>query len=329
MAKTVGSAFEEFNKEVVNLAPDRTKKARDSRDWLIKKLSNFDQKEGLYFPFEYAEKHIKFGSFARNTKIRELDDIDLMFCLSGNYATYSYSYNDGIYYIHTENAGDRLKKISDNNILNSTKVINKFVSALLNVEHYSSAYIHKRGEAATLKLTSYEWNFDIVPCFYTDKNFYLIPDGKGNWKATNPTIDQELITNVNQKYNGLALQLIRTLKYWNRHNSTNTIGSYLFEQIVVNFVKQKIELSQRIDFNICDFFSYLSNNIFSPVYDPKGIQGNINNLTIEEQNSISMKANNAFNKAKEAIFAETNEKNQEKAINKWREIFGNKFPKYE
>ena len=42
MAKTVGSAFEEFNKEVVNLAPDRTKKARDSRDWLIKKLSNFE-----------------------------------------------------------------------------------------------------------------------------------------------------------------------------------------------------------------------------------------------------------------------------------------------
>ena len=327
MAKTVGSAFEEFNKEVVNLAPDRTKKARDSRDWLIKKLSNFDQKEGLYFPFEYAEKHIKFGSFARKTKIRELDDIDLMFCLSGNYATYSYNYV--IYFFNTQIEVYILKKISDNNILNSTRVINKFLSALLNVEHYSSADIHKRGEAATLKLTSYEWNFDIVPCFYTDKNFYLIPDGKGNWKATNPNIDQELITNVNQEYNGLVLQLIRTLKYWNRHNSTNTIGSYLFEQIVINFVKQKTKLSQWINFDIRDFFSYLSNNIFSPVYDPKNIQGDINDLTIGEQILISIKVNWAFTKANEAIFAETNEKNQEKAINKWREIFGNKFPKYE
>lgn len=327
MAKTVGSAFEEFNKEVVNLAPDRTKKARDSRDWLIKKLSNFDQKEGLYFPFEYAEKHIKFGSFARNTKIRELDDIDLMLCLKADNAYYLYNY--GIYYIRTENAGERLKKLSYNNILNSTTVINKFVSALLNVEHNSSADIHKRGEAATLKLTSYEWNFDIVPCFYTDKNFYLIPDGKGNWKATNPTIDQKLITNVNQRYNGLALQLIRTLKYWNRHNSTNTIGSYLFEQIVINFVNQKTELSQWIDFDIRDFFSYLSNNIFSPVYDPKNIQGDINDLTIGEQILISIKANWAFDKANEAVFAEMNEENQEKAINKWREIFGNKFPKYE
>ena len=98
---------------------------------------------------------------------------------------------------------------------------------------------------------------------------------------------------------------------------------------LINFVKQKTELSQWIDFDIRDFFSYLSNNIFSPVYDPKNIQGNINDLNFQEQHSISEKAEWAFNKAKEAISAETNEKNQEKAINKWREIFGNKFPKYE
>ncbi|MFN2423862.1 MAG: hypothetical protein ABR572_08815, partial [Cryomorphaceae bacterium] len=37
------------------------------------------------FPNDYPDKHIKFGSFARNTKIRPLDDIDLMYCLgAGN-----------------------------------------------------------------------------------------------------------------------------------------------------------------------------------------------------------------------------------------------------
>ena len=49
MATTVQNAFEEFNKDVVNLDSDRTKKARASRDWLLGKLSGFDQKEGLYF----------------------------------------------------------------------------------------------------------------------------------------------------------------------------------------------------------------------------------------------------------------------------------------
>ena len=89
MAATVNSAFEEFNKNVVNLDPDRTSKAISSRDWLWGQLNKLDSKENLNFPFKYEDKHIKFGSFARKTKIRELDDIDLMFCLTANGATYT------------------------------------------------------------------------------------------------------------------------------------------------------------------------------------------------------------------------------------------------
>ena len=112
------------------------------------------------------------------------------------------------------------------------------------------------------------------------------------------------------------MQLIRTLKYWNKHHSSHTISSYLFEQIVLNFINSRTELSKWIDFDIKDFYNYLSTNIYNPVNDPKGIQGNLNQLTYEQKKAISDKSNWAFNKAKEAIFAETNEKNQEKSINK-------------
>lgn len=327
MATTVNSAFDEFNKNVVNLDPDRTSKAISSRDWLWGQLNKFDSKEDLNFPFKYEDKHIKFGSFARKTKIRELDDIDLMFCLTADGATYTLY--GSTYYINTPNAGTRLKKLSDNDILNSRKIVNKLKSSLSGVEHYKSAELHSRGEAATLSLSTYEWVFDIVPCFYTDTGLYLIPDGVGNWKATDPRIDQNLVTETNQAYNGRLLQLIRILKYWNRHNSSFTIGSYLFEQIVINFVKGKAELSEWIDFNIRDFFSYLSIHIYYAVNDPKGIQGNMNDLTYEQKKSISDKAQWAYNKAVEAIDAETNNKDQEKAVGKWREIFGSKYPKYE
>ncbi len=37
----------------------------------------------------YPGIHIAFGSFARRTKIRPLDDIDLMFGLTGQGATYT------------------------------------------------------------------------------------------------------------------------------------------------------------------------------------------------------------------------------------------------
>jgi len=327
MAKTVNSAFQQFNSEKVNLNPDRTTKAISSRDWLWGQLNALDTKEELDFPFKYEEKHIAFGSFARRTKIRELDDIDIMFCLTANGATYI---REGeTYIIHTPNAGYRLKNLSDTAILNSRRVVNKVKNSLSGIEHYKSADLHSRGEAATLNLQSYEWVFDIVPCFYTDTNLYLIPDGNGNWKATDPRIDQTRVTSTNQNYGGQALQLIRTLKFWNRHNSSFTIGSYLFEQLVLNFLSLKTEISDYIDFDIRDFFNYLSSHIYYSVNDPKGIQGNLNYLTFEQRKSLSEKATWAYNKSVEAIHAETNESNQEKAINKWREIFGNNYPKYE
>ncbi|RAR75606.1 SMODS domain-containing nucleotidyltransferase [Flavobacterium aciduliphilum] len=326
MAKTVNTAFNEFNKDVVNLDIDRTNKANSSRDWLFGQLNNLDSKDDLDFPFKYEDKHIKFGSFARKTKIRELDDVDIMFCLTANGATYLKKFNT--YTIHTSNAGYRLKNLSDNYILNSRKVVNKLKSSLSKIEHYKSADLHSRGEAATLNLQSYEWVFDIVPCFYTDTNLYLIPDGNGNWKSTDPRIDQELITNTNQNYNGRLLQLIRTLKYWNRHHSSHTISSYLFEQIVINYTNSRTELSQWIDFDIRDFYNYLALSIYSAVNDPKGIQGNLNTLTYDQKKSISDKSSWAYSKAKEATNAETNEKDQEKAMNKWGEIFGSKFPTY-
>lgn len=51
--------------------------------------------------------------------------------------------------------------------LNSTKVINRLVSKLSDLNDYDKAELHKNHEAATLKMKSYTWNFDIVPCFYT------------------------------------------------------------------------------------------------------------------------------------------------------------------
>lgn len=327
MAKTVNSSFQQFNSNIVNLDPERTKKANSRRDWLWGQLNALETKEDFEFPFKYEFRHIEFGSFARKTKIRELDDIDIMFCLTSNGATYIQ--NGGTYTIYTPNAGDRLKNLSDNGILNSRKVVNKLKNSLSEIEHYKSADLHSRGEAATLNLQSYEWVFDIVPCFYTDTNLYLIPDANGNWKASDPRIDQTLVTKTNQNYGGKALQLIRTLKFWNRHNSSFTLGSYLFEQLVLNFLNSKTEVSKYIDFDIRDFFNYLSLHIYHSVNDPKGIQGNLNNLTFEQRESLSEKASWAYEKSIEAIDSEINDSNQEKAINKWREIFGNNYPKYE
>jgi hypothetical protein len=330
MAKSVNQAFENFNRDIVNLIKENTDNARSSRDWLLKQLLNFPENV-KDFPIDYPEKHVKFGSFARNTKIRPLDDIDLMYCLGAGNAYYLVdSYDNQKYYIHTENAVDNLRNLSNEDYtLNSIKVVNKLVKALETVPQYSNADIKRNQEAAVLKLVSYPWSYDIVPCFYTVNNFYLIPDGSGNWKPTNPRKDQENIKDTNSNYGGKVYQLVRTLKYWNANFASPKLGSYLFEVLVVNFVKAQGSQNDYNDINIRNFFSYLYSYILYDVQDPKGIQGNINYLTTEQRQRISSKAKSCYDIASIAIEFEIEKKNQEKAIENWKKIFGDRFPSYE
>lgn len=326
MAKTVNSAFVEFNKNIVNLDSTKTTKAISSRDWLWNQLNNLQNKD-KDFPLKYNLKHRKFGSFARKTKIRELDDIDMMFCLTADNAFYNYDKSTDTYYIKTPNAGSRLQNLSDDGVLNSRKVVNIFVSALSDIEHYKKADIHRRQEAATLQLTSYEWNFDIVPCFYTSNGFFLIPDGNGNWKATNPDIDQNRVTNTNQKHNGKILQIIRTLKFWNRHAKIPTMSSYLLENFILNYFS-KDQIYDDLSINLNNFWCDFASSVYTPVQDPKGFQGNLNTLSKEDKDKISQKASDACGISYKAYQLEFEESDYKGAINKWREIFGSQFPNF-
>lgn len=81
MASTVNLAFEEFMKNSVRLDSNQANKAKDSRDNLISNIMGFDG-DGDFFELADKAQHLKFGSFARKTKIHPLDDIDQMICMS-------------------------------------------------------------------------------------------------------------------------------------------------------------------------------------------------------------------------------------------------------
>lgn len=327
MATTENNAFAEFMKEKVNLDQEKNKIARSSRDNLIDNIKGFSGDSDFFVV--YTDKILRFGSFERRTKIRPIDDIDLMLCLSGE-GTRTYIQSGEVFYINGSDADSKNGLMTDNtNYLNSTKVINRFISKLSDLQDYSKAEMHKNHEAATLQLKSYTWNFDIVPCFYTDTGFYLIPDGSGNWKKTDPRIDNERITDINQKHNGKLLELIRLAKYWNNRKVTIRIGSYLLECMILQKYENK-EASENwwIDLEFRDLLNYLSSAILSDVDDPKGIQGNLNSFCWDDRCKISDALTNAYNKAVEASNMELNDKNQKGAITKWGEVLGSDFPEY-
>ena len=76
LSTTVNNAFDEFMRDIVNLDPEVVSKARTSRDNLLGNIAEFDDKDGFFDLCDSFNVH--FGSFARKTKCRDLDDVDLM-----------------------------------------------------------------------------------------------------------------------------------------------------------------------------------------------------------------------------------------------------------
>ena len=333
MANTVNKAFEEFMKNTVNLDPSIVSAARKSRDNLLENIAEFSRKEGFFKLWK--DMNIQFGSFARKTKCRELDDIDLMICINAEGATYENFWNtwDNIY-IHASSDNDAQKScIDDYNHLSSTKVLILFKKKLEELPEYSRSEINRHGEAIVLNLKTKDWSFDIVPCFHTvqesdGRSYYLIPNGNGDWKKTDPAIDRDHIIQTNQSHDGKVLELIRLVKKWNKVKNVKTMPSYLLETMVINYCDSISSLNNFIDLRFRDCLLYIANHILNNVYDLKRIQGNINDLSTDNRYTVKQKAQNDYDKACSAIDFEMTQKDMRKSISKWGEIFGSDFPKY-
>jgi hypothetical protein len=333
MAKTVIEAFNKFLVETVNLDPEQTKKARGSREWLVGQIQTFPS-DDTKFPNIYTEKNVFFGSFSRSTKKRPLDDIDIMICLKADGCTYN-ELTDKIE-ITVPDTATRFKEYVNEgtSILNSRKVINAFIAKLVLIPQYKKAEIKRNLEAATLNLQTYDWVFDIVPCFITSEDaykrtYYIIPDGSGNWKKTDPRIDSDRLSKLNTTHEGNLLNVIRAIKYWNTRPTMPTMGSYLLENMILDYYSEKTTVASKfVDMEIVDVLIEIHRRVSNPVNDPKNIQGNLNNLSAEDKKKIKDRAYQDYSKAYDARQLET-AKNDKDSINKWIEIFGDNFPKYE
>ncbi len=332
----VNACFEDFIRYQVNLDPDRTKVARASRNNLLDNLKELSNDGTL--PKHYAERNLHYGSFARSTKIHPLDDIDLMVCLSACGGHYTEITPNSLYTIQMQDGIDIYDDLRDENgNLNSRKLINHIIRELAPLRDYKKAEIKRNQEAATLQLKSYEWNFDIVPCFYAADDFYLIPDGMGNWKKTDPRIDTQRLAQIKLRvslWNNNAKDLqtfIRLMKYWKKEKWSSCVGSYMFENMVLNFV-QSNGLKSDWQSNVQDCLHSLSRQILGAVNDPKGMQGDLNNLDANTRNRYSQIADSDYNTARKAIIEEATSDmlsiNHEKAISLWNEVFGEGFKKY-
>jgi hypothetical protein len=216
--------------------------------------------------------------------------------------------------------------------VNSTKVLNAFKAALTDVPAYAKAEIKRNGEAVSLSLSSYPWAFDVVPAVPVNDGrggyaYYLIPNGSGDWIATDPRRDAARATTVNQRHFGELLPVIRLLKYWNRRVHKPRLPSYYFETLVIN-IFQAASLIGDHPTAVSQFFSTCSTSIWLPCPDPKGLGPALDR---DVSGDTKLKVSEAMKEAAQfASYATMYESlgNPETAIYWWGRVFGTDFPEY-
>jgi hypothetical protein len=340
-ASTIKAAFNKFQSYIVDLEQTTSETGRASQEYLfeqVKKLS----KNHSNFP-RLKRNYIPFGSFARKTKIRPLNDIDLLLLLNGRGISVELSYRQkasgygvnmtAVCRVKITDIRSPLLSFADNKgYVNSIKILNRIKYHLASVPNYQKADKNRRMQAVTLNLKSHPWTFDIVPAIpihdYQDKvTHFLIPDGYGNWIRTNPKIDAKSLTSVNAKHKGELLPVLRLLKYWNKRKHKPSLSSYYFETLVVQTFQYSPEITSypaALEY----FFHHCSSYIMSSCPDPKRLGEALDaNVNWDTKQKILKALKNAASHACHAMMAES-KNDQKTAIYWWKKVFGSEFPDY-
>lgn len=325
MPSTVSACFVKFRENSVDLPTDQTATARASRDFL------FDQIKSLSASTILTGSTINFGSFARRTKMRPLDDIDCFAMLSCANTTESHSIGYTYNLVAKNNA--TLYAYADSyGYVNSTKVLNAVKTALQSVSQYKQSDIGRDGSAVGLNLKSYDWSFDVVPaCPVSNANgdttHYLIPDGSGKWKRTDPRVDANRTSQASGVHNGRFLPSVRLMKYWNRRVHKPRLPSYYFETLLTNRAISHSAYAS-LQNAIEDLLYGVRETVLGTCNDPKGYEPNLDrNVDYETKKKVYSALNEAWLASRRAIEAEI-AGNHKDAISNWQSIFGPDFPAY-
>jgi hypothetical protein len=239
------------------------------------------------------------GSYGRGTAIH-VSDIDMLFILP--YSVYA-KYN-----AYLSNGQSALLQAIKNSITTT----------------YSSSYLGADGQVIQIYFSD-RIMFEVVPCFENTDGSFTFPDSNngGSWKTTNPKPEISEIRMKNALWNKNLKRLCRMARAW-KDTWDVPMGGLLIDTFAYNFMKDWEHKDKSYTYYDCmtrDFFEYLKNRNEEQQYwiSPGGKQ------YVYRKGKFEYKAKQCYNKALEALEYESG--NYEWSANqKWREIYGNKFP---
>lgn len=242
------------------------------------------------------------GSYGRNTAISGFSDLDMVFELPSSLYD---QYNN-----YQSNGQSALLQTVRNSVQKT----------------YSSSTIGADGQVVSVGFTD-GISFEIVPVFYNQADSYTFPDSNdgGKWRTTNPRPEIAAMRDRNSNCNGNLLPLCRMMRAW-KNKWDVPIGGHLIDTLCYQFIENwqfRDKSFFYYDYLCRDCFQWMKDQDRDQLYWKAPGSGQF----VYGKDLFQYKATRCYNISIEAIGHETaNPKQEWSAKQKWREIFGTKFP---
>ena len=168
-------------------------------------------------------------------------------------------------------------------------------------------------------------SFEVVPAFERDGGGYEIPDMRtSSWIATDPSRHAEATTAKNAACDAKWVPFVKMIKGMNREAEEPVSPSFLMEVMALDVVREPFG---RYQDEIAGFCASAADQVTKDWPDPAGLGPAVNRgVSAHERQLASRRFREWQRTAEEAIDLEDSGK-ERAAVEKWRELFGNRMPR--
>jgi hypothetical protein len=242
----------------------------------------------------------KIGSYGRDTLIRWRRDIDVMVVLA--YDPYWAHYG-------TDSAA-----------------LLRWLRDRLN-DAYGQTQVSTR-EVAIRMFLGDGLQVDLVPLFARQGGGYLLPNGKGGWRATNPLFHASFMTQQNVRLEVRLKPLVRLMKAWNEANGRHLHSFHL--EIMVEQMWESESSVPDYPTAMATALRKATTYVDHPQYDPwleAGLVRLDDYLSTDERARLVRMFAADRKRADDALTLAAAGKSKD-AYEKWKEVFPGRFPAY-
>jgi len=188
--------------------------------------------------------------------------------------------------------------------------------------------VRKNGQAVTLHYKTWP-SVDIVPVSRTTNsddsvNHYNVPDmNNETWIESRPRKHSTAMSDKNKVCGESFKRIVKMIKWWN-HQHSSFLQSFHIEVIALKALNGKLS---DYPWDVFQYFEKAAELVKSPLWHEGDYIDNYLDYTKREE--AVKRLETARDKSREAWgYTYGDSDDHEKAINLWRQIFGDKFPAY-